>query len=309
LGRQVALTVRISIITVTRNAAAHLEKCIHSVAAQTHLACEYIIVDGASTDGTSAIVERHQAFVAQFVSEPDDGLYHAMNKGIARATGDYVFFLGADDYLYDRDVMRDVARFLAAHPEVDFAYGNIAVRSANGRESVFRPPPPNEALRFLVCGCLPHQASFARRDIFERLGAFDLRYKIAADYDWFLRVLASPESQIRYFDRVVTSYFVDGLSNDLARSQAEVFTIQNAFPGYQTEEWHLTRITEYQRNLMHYRIELQKAENRLRESNGQPAVTLPLSRRLASAALSHSPHWLANYARALRSRGWLDWVR
>jgi len=301
-GRQVVLTVRISIITVTRNAAAHLEKCIQSVAAQTHPACEYIIVDGASTDGTSAIVERHQVHVAQFVSEPDDGLYHAMNKGIARATGAYVFFLGADDYLYDRDVMRDVAGFLGAHPEVDFAYGNIAVRSASGRESVFRPPPPEEALRFLVCGCLPHQASFARRDIFERLGPFDLRYKIAADYDWFLRVLGSPESQIRYFDRVVTSYFVDGLSNDLARSQAEVFSIQNAFRGYQTEEWHLARIAEYQRNLMHFRIELQKAEGRLREANRRSAVTVPLRRRLASAALEHSPHWLANCARALRRR-------
>jgi glycosyltransferase involved in cell wall biosynthesis len=301
LGKQVVLTVRISIITVTRNAAAHLEKCIQSIAAQTHLDSEYIIVDGDSTDGTSAIVERHRACVAQFVSEPDDGLYHAMNKGIARATGDYVFFLGADDYLYDRDVMRDVARFLAAHPEVDFAYGNIAVRSAKGRESVFRPPPPNEALRFLVCGCLPHQASFARRDIFERLGPFDLRYKIAADYDWFLRVLASPESQIRYFDRVVTSYFVDGLSNDLARSQAEVFSIQNAFPGYQTEEGHLIRIAEYQRNLTHYRIELQKAEGRLREANRRPTGTVPL-RRVASAALAHSPHWLANCARALRGR-------
>jgi glycosyltransferase involved in cell wall biosynthesis len=248
------------------------------------------------------IVERHRAFVAQFVCEPDDGLYHAMNKGIERANGDYVFFLGADDYLYDRDVMRDVARFLAAHPEVDFTYGNIAVRSASGRESVFRPPPPEEALRFLVCGCLPHQATFARRDVFARLGPFDLRYKIAADYDWFLRVLGSPESQIRYFDRVVTSYFGDGLSNDLARSQAEVFSIQNAFPGYQTEEWHQVRIAEYQRNLTNYRIELQRAEDRLREANGRPAVTVPLRRRLASGALAHSPHWLTNCARALRRR-------
>ena len=88
-----ALTVRISIITVTRNAAAYLEKCIQSVASQTYPACEYIIIDGASTDGTRAIVERHRAHIAQFVSEPDDGLYHAMNKGIARATGNYLLFL------------------------------------------------------------------------------------------------------------------------------------------------------------------------------------------------------------------------
>src|SRR5207237_9926545 len=143
----------------------------------------------------------------------------------------------------------------------------------------------------------------------ERISRLELRSRKAAEYDCFLRVRASHESQIRYFDRVVTSYFVDGLSNDLARSQAEVFSIQHAFPGYQTEEGHLTRIAEYQRNLTHYRIELQKAEGRLKEANRRPTVTVPLRRRLASAALAHSPHWLANYARALRSRGWLDWVR
>jgi glycosyltransferase involved in cell wall biosynthesis len=299
---EVALTARISIITVTRNAAAHLEKCIQSVAAQTHPACEYIIVDGASTDGTQAIVARHRAHVAQFVSEPDDGLYHAMNKGIARATGDYILFLGSDDYLFDPGVMQDVARFLVAHPEVDFAYGNIAVRSADGSESVFRPPPPEEALKFLICGCLPHQASFARRDIFERLGPFDLRYKVAADYDWFLRVVGSPESCVKHFDRVVTSYFIDGLSNDLARSQAEVYAIQNTFPGYRPEEWHLARIAEYQRNLLYYRIQLQKAEQRLRELGRGRAGSVPLGRRVAAEALARLPPWLANYARVLRSR-------
>ena len=291
-----ALTVRISIITVTRNAAAYLEKCIQSVASQTYPACEYIIIDGASTDGTRAIVERHRAHIAQFVSEPDDGLYHAMNKGIARATGNYLLFLGSDDYLYDRDVMRDVARFLVAHPEFDFAYGNIAVRSAEGSESVFRAPPPRDALKFLICGCLPHQASFARRDIFDRLGPFDLRYKVAADYDWFLRVLGSPESRVGYFDRVVASYFMDGLSNDLARSQAEVYAIQNAFLVYRAEEWHLARIAEYQRNLLYYRIELQKAERRLKELTGGRAASVPLGRRLVATALARFPPWLADYA-------------
>ena len=302
IARGSRLTVRISIITVTRNAATYLEKCIQSVTAQTHPACEYIIIDGASTDGTRAIVERHRANIAQFVSEPDNGLYHAMNKGIARATGDYIFFLGSDDYLYGREVMRDVARFLLDRSELDLAYGDIAVRSADGSESVFRAPPPEEALKFLICGCLPHQASFARRDVFERLGPFDLRYKVAADYDWFLRVLGSPESRVGHFDRVVTSYFIDGLSNDLARSQAEVYAIQNAFPGYRAEEWHLARIGEYQRNLLYYRIELQKAQRRIKDLSEGRVTSAPLGRRIASAALAHSPPWLANYARTLRSR-------
>jgi glycosyltransferase involved in cell wall biosynthesis len=290
---------KISIITVTRNAGAYLEKCIQSVAAQTHPDCEYIIIDGASTDDTSAIVERHRRTVAVFVSEPDDGLYDAMNKGIERASGDYVFFLGADDYLYDADVMRDVARFLALHPENELVYGNIAVRSARGDETIFRPPPPGEALKFMICGCLPHQASFARRDIFGRLGMFDTRYRIAADYEWFLRVLGSPASRVEYFDRVITSYFADGLSNDLGRSQIEVYAIQNSFPGYAGEHWHLTRIAEYQRAILHYRIALQKAERRLDEGGRTFGLAAILTPRLRSAALAYLPRWLTDYARTL----------
>lgn len=295
------MTLRFSIITVTWNAATHLEKCIQSVAAQSCPDHEYIIVDSASTDGTQALVERHRATVTQFVSEPDDGIYDAMNKGIARARGDYLLFLGADDYLYDRDVLCDATRFLAENREVDFAYGNIEVREADGTKTVFRPPPPEDALEFMVCGCLPHQASFARRDIFDRLGRFDLRYKVAADYDWFLRVLGSPESRVRYFNRIITSYFSEGLSNDLARSQPEVYAIQNSFPGYQGEAWSRVRIAEYQRHAMHYRIELQRAQRRLDQLNGG-TPRRPLSRRIAATVLARAPYPVADYVRTLRRR-------
>jgi glycosyltransferase involved in cell wall biosynthesis len=294
------LSVRISIITVTRNAGAFIENCIKTVAAQTHPALEYIIIDGASTDGTQAIVERHRATVSQFISEPDDGLYDAMNKGIARATGEYILFLGADDRLYDREVMSDIARFLAAHGEADFVYGNIAVRSPDGCEVIFRPPPPEEALKFLICGCLPHQASFARRDIFERLGTFDLKYKISGDYDWFLRVVGSPDSRVRYVDRTVASYFADGLSNNLERSQAEAYAIQNAFPGYRSERWHLTRIAEFQRILLQHRIDLQRAERLLTELQVNPRAAQPLVRRLGSAVLARLPRPVADRVRRLR---------
>ena len=101
---------------------------------------------------------------------------------------------------------------------------------------------------------------------------------------------------------MVTSYFVDGLSNNLVRSQAEVYAIQNAFPGYRAEEWHLARIAEYQRNLLYYRIELQKAERRIKDLSGGRVTSVPLGRRIAAAALARSPLWLANYARTLRSR-------
>ena len=149
---------RISIITVTRNADAYLEKCIQSVADQKYPNLEYLIIDGASTDKTSIIAKRFERSVTTFISEPDNGLYDAMNKGIRRASGDYILFLGADDYLYDRNVIGDAVQFLTNRAN-DFVYGNIAVRGRDGRETIFRPPPPDEALKFMVCGCLPHQAS------------------------------------------------------------------------------------------------------------------------------------------------------
>lgn len=246
--------IKFSVITVTKNAAATLDRAIKSVAAQRYPDVEYIVVDGASSDATAAVIARHRNAISRCLSEPDHGIYDAMNKGLNLATGDFVYFLGADDYLIDDRVLSDVAAFLEAHPESDFVYGGLEVRCPNGDNPEFMPPPPEQALEFMICGCLPHQASFASRHAFEIVGGFDLRYRIAADYDWFLRVLTQSDLVTRRLDRIVASYRMDGVSNRLAESQHEVYAIQNALRLFQQRDWVKRRLRAFRRELLSQRL-------------------------------------------------------
>jgi hypothetical protein len=237
-----------SVITVAKNAAATLEKCIASVEAQRHASLEYILIDGASTDDTAAIVARHKARVDQFISEPDNGIYDAMNKGLKHARGRFIYFLGADDYLLDENTLADVAAFIERLPPSDLVYGGIEVRFPDGHAEIFMPPPEEEALPFLVSGCLPHQASFASRRAFDLAGAFDDRYRIAGDYDWFLRVVTHPQLVTRRIERIIAAYRIDGVSSRLDRSQPEAFAIQNAVPLFQQPDWLQKRIAIFSRD-------------------------------------------------------------
>lgn len=241
--------VEFSIISVTKNAAATLERSIQSVAQQRYRPLDYIIVDGASSDATSAIARKYGHVVTRYVSEPDQGIYDAMNKGLALARGDFVYFLGADDNLIDGEVLADVAASLD-RARCDFLYGGIEVRFVDGRVAPFMPPPPEGALAFMIAGCLPHQASFASRRAFEVAGKFDARFRIAGDYDWFLRVLTADGLVTRRIERTVASYQMGGLSNRLRESQAEVYTIQNALPLYRRADWLRRRVRVFQRRLL-----------------------------------------------------------
>lgn len=245
----------VSVITVCRNAAATLEACLDSVAAQSWPRIEHIIIDGASTDGTAAILERHRGHLAQVVSEPDRGLYDAMNKGIARATGDFVFFLNADDTFASPDALRDALAEIARQPDADVYYGSLEIRSGTGR-MVHAPPPAEQAAEEMVLGCLPHQATLARRAVFERTGPFDLRWRRHADYDWWLKVMADPALRLRRIDTVIGSFAMGGASSDLAKGQPEVFAIQNASPVYRSEEWDRRRIVLFQKAWLEARIAL-----------------------------------------------------
>jgi len=247
------MSVTFSIIIVTKNAAATLERAIASVGAQRYRPHEFIIVDGASSDGTIGIIERHRHLITHFCSEPDRGIYDAMNKGLARATGDFIYFLGADDYLFDDRVLGDVAAFLGPDPGADLVYGGLQVRFPDGSAKDFMPPAPEGALAFMISGCLPHQASFASRRAFAIAGNFDLRYRIAGDYEWFLRILTQPALAIRRFERIVACYRMDGMSNRLAESQAEVYAIQNRLPLFQQQDWRRRRLRVFRRELFSQR--------------------------------------------------------
>lgn len=231
-----------SIITVCHNAESTLEKTIQQVLAQTYGPIEYIVVDGASTDGTIALLNRYADQITHLISEPDSGIYHAMNKGIAKATGDWIYFANADDYLLDSDVVSAVMAFVTDHPDCDFVYGNHETRHRSGESRIYEPAPPENMLSELVYlgNCFIQPASFFNAKLFEVLGPFCDRYNIAADYDWFVRLLAHPELTVCHYPHAIASYAQGGASSDIRALFAEVFEIQNRVPVYQQPEW-LTR--------------------------------------------------------------------
>lgn len=254
---------KISVITVCKNAEKDIEQCIQSVVDQTYQNLEYIIVDGCSQDGTQDIIGKYRNQISRFISEPDNGLYQAMNKGIRYSSGDFICFLNADDYFIDREVITDVAQFLTEHPDCDFAYGNLEVRYSAEKKVLVKPPMPEGALEELICGCLPHQASFTRADLFfSKIGFFSERYRISSDYEWFLRLAAHEAVKLCYFPRTISSYYAGGLSSQIRLSVPESYRIQNQFPLFQQDYWLKKRLLKFQEVVINLREYQAYAENR-----------------------------------------------
>lgn len=218
----------VSVITVCFNAAGTIQATLDSVRAQTWRPVESVVVDGASKDGTQDIVARYDDVTGSVVSEPDRGIYDAMNKGVERATGEYVFFLNADDRFADPGVLADVVAYLTAHPETDVLCGNALYDDGHQRERRrFNWVTPSN----LLYGNLCHQAVFARRALFESVGSFDLAFPIVADYDWLLRVFRSG-AVTRYIDRDVAVFFSGGMhSRSLEKLQREKRQVQSRYAG------------------------------------------------------------------------------
>jgi len=182
-------TPKFTVITVTYNAAPVLEDTIQSVISQTYHHLEYLIIDGASKDGTLGVVKRYEGHITRVVSEPDGGLYDAMNKAIALATGDYLCFLNAGDSFHEDDTLQQTVHSLQGTELPDVIYGETALVDAKGHFLRMRRLAAPEALTWksfqqgmLVC----HQAFFAKRTLVE---PYDLRYRFSADFDWCIRVM------------------------------------------------------------------------------------------------------------------------
>ncbi len=180
-------TIRISVITVCYNAEKVMEDTVRSVLSQDYDNLEYIIVDGASSDGTLSIIRKYENDKRiNWVSEPDKGIYDAMNKGIAMAEGDYIQFLNAGDVFIDVHVVRRMAVFLRQNA-TDIAYGHILYRYPDDsvRQRSYTQFCASK-FYYLLGDCINHQAIFAKRECLEK--GFDISYKICADREWMLRM-------------------------------------------------------------------------------------------------------------------------
>lgn len=201
--------VKISVVTVVLNAAGRIEKCVASVLGQTYDNIEYLVIDGVSTDGTLDILARYRDRIDYLVSEPDRGLYHAMNKGVRAATGDFVYFLNSDDSFCDEKVVADVAATIQQNSSVDLVYGDVLMGS--GDQLVRRSQVPTLDRESLCRKGFCHQALFARRELLLRTGGFSEEYRIVADGDWLARALAAGATSL-HLERDIAIFAMDGLS-------------------------------------------------------------------------------------------------
>lgn len=205
---------KISIITATWNCQDTVGGCLASVAGQSYRRREHIVVDGASTDHTLALLEGKRAQLSVLVSEPDRGIYDALNKGIARASGDVIGFLHADDLYADGTVLARIGEVFE-DSGVDAVYGDLAYVGKEDTGRVIRHWRAGEFRpdRLRRGWMPPHPTLYLRRDLYERFGGFDLQYRIAADYDLMLRVLRRISGRVVYLPKVLVRMRVGGASN------------------------------------------------------------------------------------------------
>jgi glycosyltransferase involved in cell wall biosynthesis len=204
----------ISVITSTYRAAEHLPRIIESIRAQTFDSFEWIVIDGASTDGTVDILRQSQDVVDYWLSEPDTGIYDAWNKGIRHARGMWVLFLGADDYFWAPDVLSRAAQALRAVPsECRVAYGQVAMMNqANEIVGLVGGGWDTVKRRFRSLMSLPHTALFHHRDLFQVHGEFDPAFRIAGDYELLLRELGTRDA-LFLPDLIIAGMSIGGVSS------------------------------------------------------------------------------------------------
>jgi len=212
----------ISIVTVCRNSAAVIERTIKSVIEQQYDGIEYIIIDGASVDATVEIARRYEEGVSRIVSEPDSGVYDAMNKGVKNAAGDYILFLNAGDFLIHPAAIQNVVRQI----ENDKLTGTdvIAARLLvyNPKDGGCRIWRPAKTTRLaLYHGSLPHPSTFHKRGAFEKNGLFDESYRIAGDYEWFVRGFVKNGLTFGAVAALTSVFFSDGLSSNAAGAREQ----------------------------------------------------------------------------------------
>jgi glycosyltransferase involved in cell wall biosynthesis len=210
---------KVSVITVTYNSEKTIRDTIESVISQDYDNREYVIVDGASTDNTAKIIEEYSNNIDIFVSEPDDGIYDAMNKGIELSQGDIVGFLNSDDILSNTHIISDIAsRFLDT--EIDAIYGDLVYVDSIDTDNI---------VRYWKAGIIsgtdikyavhpPHPTFYVRKNILDKCGLFDTQYSIAADVDLMIRLLGRCQIRADYIPEILVKMRMGGVTNKNLRN-------------------------------------------------------------------------------------------
>lgn len=200
---------KISIITVNYNDKAGLEKTLRSVTSQTLKDFEYVVIDGGSNDGSKELIESYTDKIDYWISEPDKGVYSAMNKGIKAANGEFVLFMNGGDLFYDTQVLENVEKMLVS--EYDIFYGdNFKVKDNAKRKKTY---PEQLSFSFFYTSSLNHQSTFIRRKLFFDHFLYKENYKIVADWDFFIYTICKQNVPYKYLNCTISEYDFTGISS------------------------------------------------------------------------------------------------
>lgn len=227
---------RVTIVTVCFNAASTVESALDSVANQKNVNVEHIVVDGVSTDGTLELIKKHKDVI--LVSEADEGIYDAMNKGIALATGDIIGVLNADDFYKNNAVLSDVVQCFS-DKTLDACYGDLVYVDQIATDVIVRywKSKPYRSELFKQGWMPAHPTFFVRKSVYERLGCFNLAYKIAADFELLFRFIEKNKIKTTYIPKVMVKMRLGGTTNAsfaniITQNKEIIATLRQHYPSF-----------------------------------------------------------------------------
>jgi glycosyltransferase involved in cell wall biosynthesis len=219
--------IKLSIITICYNEVERIEKTITSVLNQTFTGYQYIVIDGASSDGTVDIIKKYEDRIDVFVSEPDSGIYNAMNKGLKYAEGEYVLFLNGGDYLFEIDVLKIVFEH---NIKADVIYGFLIIIEDNEQQkSIWKPPEKVNKLSLFI-HTLPHQATFTKKILLLKTQGFSENFRIGSDYDFFLKAFFTFSAKFQSIPIIISIFNKNGISaNSIELAREERSAIRSEY--------------------------------------------------------------------------------
>ena len=212
LTNQSLIMPKLSIITINYNNLEGLKKTVESVINQTYQEFEYVVIDGGSMDGSAAYIESQSANIDYWVSEPDNGIYNAMNKGILKATGKYLLFMNSGDELFDNEVVEK------CFPYFNYGYtclsGNVVYFKGDTEVSV-KNHPEKMTFKYAVSRIISHQATFIKRESFLKYGLYNEENKIVSDSEFFFKIIALNGETYKALDIKIAKFYYGGISGDV----------------------------------------------------------------------------------------------
>jgi len=225
---------KLSIVTINLNNREGLKKTISSVCSQTFRDFEYIVIDGGSTDGSCDVINEHAAAFSNYVSEPDRGIYHAMNKGIALAKSEYLLFLNSGDFFSDENILDKIAPELGS---ADLVYGDLSIaHKGKFKNKIY---PNVLTFSYFVGNSIGHPATFIKKSLFEKVGIYDENMRICADWAFFIRAIGLFNATYKHVSVTVAVFGTDGISclaqnRQLMRNE-QINLLKNDFAFFETD--------------------------------------------------------------------------